>query len=169
MAQLPTKFCKLVSIIFYILALFASASTIPSKILSWKVIKKPLVGGPAWLKLHRTVEILCSDQLYFYADFLPLEPENPGTLIKLCIGLSVQGQIRLRSNNKCMSHDDIKPQLLRSCQNYDKYLNLYTNNCIHFAAHFISRIDQIILSNSSIEDSSIVDMNKLYYLWKAFG
>lgn len=107
---------------------------------------KGLIGLPKFLKLHVMVEFrdLSANEIYLL-DFLPIDAANPDVMAKTIRGLSVPGEIRtLKSRsprdglyvsleNNISGEGDALVESITST--FDPMLNLYFNNCYHFAFH----------------------------------
>lgn len=96
--------------------------------LSPRLVLQPLLGGPAWLRVHVQVSLVDShqDNNNNKFDFVPLHPTDPSTLWRLMTLRAVPGQIRVFDSTHA-------PSLL-FCQQYkDNQLHLINNNCWTFA------------------------------------
>ena len=114
---------------------------------------KGLIGLPKFLKLHVMVEFqdLSANESYLL-DFLPIDAANPDVMTKIIKGLSVPGEIRTVKSS--LSVDDSRNSELSASPNkitdfigegdsfiesitsdFNPMLNLYFNNCYHFAYH----------------------------------
>lgn len=99
---------------------------------------KPLLEGPSWLKLHVSVVSEC---LGIEMDFVPEISNDLGSILKLLKGGKVNGKIRSFQLSKDatdkMGQDQFIKQLTTT---FDTQLNIYTNNCYHFAFHFYKNL-----------------------------
>lgn len=107
---------------------------------------KGLIGLPKFLKLHVMVEFqdLSANETYLL-DFLPIDAANPDVMAKVVKGLSVPGEIRTLKSclpvEELKAHSDIDltgegDALVESITSaFNPMLNLYFNNCYHFAYH----------------------------------
>jgi len=85
-------------------------------------------------------------------DFTPLNQSNPNTIFKLFIGQSVPAKIRIRPMKTWILKQwysapeiEINGDFKYLFENINKTkwekMNLYKNNCKHFAHHFIKQIN----------------------------
>jgi hypothetical protein len=107
---------------------------------------KGLIGLPKFLKLHVMVEFQdLSANGICLLDFLPIDAANPEVMAKIIRGISVPGEIRTLksylpvdesnaySDNNLTGEGDALVESITST--FDPMLNLYFNNCYHFAYH----------------------------------
>lgn len=109
---------------------------------------KPLIGGPEFLKLHVSIQYDDPSHGRTRMDFVPERPEDADAISNLIRGLSVDGKVRELNaidkygNELDQSKEDLDDNCNRSKmvdvirQSFDPQLNLYKNNCYHFAYHF---------------------------------
>lgn len=112
---------------------------------------KGLIGLPKFLKLHVMVvyKDLASEE-NFCLDFLPIDAANPEVVATIISGRSVPGEIRItksststggaQTNNVNDSGDLYAKKLTNG---FEPELNLYFNNCYHFAFHCLLRDDAV--------------------------
>lgn len=112
---------------------------------------KGLIGLPKFLKLHVMVvyKDLASDKNYCL-DFLPIDAANPEVVATIISGRSVPGEIRITKSSD--STDIEQTNLVDGCGDsyaenittgFKSDLNLYFNNCYHFAFHCLLRDDAV--------------------------
>ena len=96
---------------------------------------KPLIGGPRFLPIHVYVT-LQQETEFSYLDFLPLDPTNPNTLQRLLLGQDGPGEVR---DKRTPGYIDENGLIEYMTSGFQKDINLYTNNCYHFAYHCTMR------------------------------
>ena len=96
---------------------------------------KPLIGAPKFMRIH-VVVTLQQDAEVSYLDFLPIDPTNPSTLQRLILGQDGPGEIRDR---RTPGYNDDQRLIEYMISGFNKDINLYTNNCYHFAYHCAKR------------------------------
>jgi hypothetical protein len=104
---------------------------------------KPLIGAPKFLRIHIIVvlkedtgndvsAINSNSEASSYLDFVPIDPTNPDTLREMVKGKFVPGNVReIRSPG----FDRSQPLVDHMIRGFNPSLNLYRNNCYHFAYH----------------------------------
>jgi hypothetical protein len=94
----------------------------------------------------------CVESQILAIDFTPLNQSNPQTLFKLFIGQSVPAKIRIRPMETWILKQwyrapeiEINDKFRYLFENINKTkwekMNLYKNNCQHFARYFIRQIN----------------------------
>lgn len=69
------------------------------------------------------------EKLKVEMDFIPQNPDDKNSIVNLLLGKDVAGVIRTRENGT--------PDFTTSVETtFNSNLNLYRNNCYHFAWHF---------------------------------
>lgn len=105
---------------------------------------KSLIGGPIFLKFHRYVEIEADSKVKVKLDFIPQNPTDPKTLRSLLMNNWEPATVRVEYYE---NFDD--KEVLRTCEriqaNFSQDMNLFTNNCYHFAKYARSEIERIHL------------------------
>lgn len=99
---------------------------------------KPLIGGPQFLPIH---VMIYNREVDIEMDYIPINATCPQNNINLILGKNVRGKVRhLNKVNKATNI--IKEQrfidYITATYNVDN-LNLYKNNCYHFAYHFVKK------------------------------
>ena len=98
---------------------------------------KPLIGGPQFLPVHI---MIYNRDVNVEMDFIPINATCPQNNINLILGKNVRGNVR--HLNKATNIINIKEQnfidYITATYNIDN-LNLYKNNCYHFAYHFVKK------------------------------
>lgn len=106
---------------------------------------KPLIGLPKFIRLH--VMVAFDDPITeesFTLDFLPIDAANPEIMSKIILGNSSPGEIRIKKLELNGTVDKIGERKGEEFANmltsgFDPSLNLYFNNCYHFAFHCLKR------------------------------
>jgi hypothetical protein len=112
---------------------------------SFRLRFRPFIGGPSWLKLHVSI----STKLYsdLEMDFIPLNSTDATTLQQLLRGNSVPGTIRVLSNINSINKPDyisnVPSVIAYLNNNFNTNLNIFNNNCYHFAYYFYNTIEDI--------------------------
>lgn len=112
---------------------------------------KGLIGLPKFLKLHVMVvyKDLASDKNYCL-DFLPNDAANPEVVATIISGRSVPGEIRITKSSTSTGGE--QTSTINDCgdlyaenltKGFKPELNLYFNNCYHFAFHCLLRDDAV--------------------------
>ena len=74
-------------------------------------------------------------------DYIPLRPREPETLVNMILGRNVPGEVRIKlckdatCNNRNIIDLDVNGFLSKAKalqKEYDKDMNLFSNNCMHF-------------------------------------
>ena len=92
----------------------------------------PLIGGPSWLRAHC---VASCDKIGLEMDFVPLQFNDAKLPYNMVTGVSVAGKVRVL---KCNPEIKILANEIKNAFKAD--LNLYSNNCFHFAYFFHKRI-----------------------------
>lgn len=96
--------------------------------LSPQLRRKPLIGGPPWLKVH--VQVCVTNELT--CDFIPLDATKDSTLAKLITLQSVPGEIR--TIWRVREETIVARRAIDYCEKYESTdLHLLYNNCWTFA------------------------------------
>ena len=130
--QRMPAFSSFTLLLVLVLILTATAATTRPK-LSFGF--KPLIGGPKFVPIHVYIT-LQQDAEVSYLDFLPIDPTNPSTLQRLILGQDGPGEIRDR---RTPGYNDDQRLIEYMISGFNKDINLYTNNCYHFAYHCAKR------------------------------
>lgn len=113
--------------------------------MSWGTTKfhfQPLIGGPPGLPIHVAVS---SDRMGLVMDFVPVKCNDPESILQMIQGNSVEGNIRIQMMNNVMECSSIKAEDVELFvddvkRSFSRDMNVYTNNCYHFAYHFHCRL-----------------------------
>jgi hypothetical protein len=129
---------------------------------SYRIERASILNFIPQLKLHDIVVLsnncnvsLASDYVdsqILAIDFTPLNQSNPQTLFKLFIGKNVPAKIRICPMEKWILKEwyyadevEIDDRYIYLFENINKTkwekMNLYKNNCQHFARYFIEHIN----------------------------
>ena len=98
---------------------------------------KPLIGGPQFLPIH---VMIYNRDVDIEMDFIPINATCPQNNINLILGKDIRGKVRhLNRANNMLNVDEVKfIDYIISDYQVDN-LNLYSNNCYHFAYHFVKK------------------------------
>ena len=120
--------------------MLAAGATIQRPSLSFTF--KPLIGAPKFLRIHIVVvlkntangvaSINSNSEETSYLDFVPIDPTNPLILKEMVMGQFVPGEVRERRST---GFDQSQPLIDHMIADFNPSLNLYRNNCYHFALH----------------------------------
>ncbi len=96
----------------------------------------PLIEGPTWLPIHVSVYYI-SERTEI--DFIPINGTDFATVLKLVSGRNVPGLIRVTKQDSNESVKSIRRshsiKKIQEILSYNTNMNLYFNNCYHFAFH----------------------------------
>ena len=99
---------------------------------------KPLIGGPQFLPIH---VMIYNRDVDIEMDFIPVNASCPQNNINLILGKDVRGKGRhLNKANNTLLTGNVENFIDYITSNYNAdSLNLYKNNCYHFAHHFVKK------------------------------
>jgi hypothetical protein len=104
---------------------------------------KPLIGLPKFLRLHIMVAfdaILSTGSKETYTlDFLPIGATDPLIMSRLISGKSSQGEVRIQKSDRTSMSTEGENFANMLISGFEPSLNLYFNNCWHFAFHCSQR------------------------------
>lgn len=112
-------------------------------------VQKRLIGGPFFVPLHRSVLVKDkqSQSSLFSIDFIPKNPLEVNTIVRLLTFQNVQGEVRLKVVPTCPSEALVNVlDVARSIQReYDaSAFHLLFNNCYTFADGAMQRLEEVL-------------------------
>ena len=111
-----------------------------------KFVQKPLIGGPSFALLHRSVEVedIETHLSLFSIDFIPKKPLEVGTIVRLLTLQTTEGDVRLKVMSTSQSENvellDVAQRIQRDYNTSD--FHLLFNNCNRFADVAMRRLEE---------------------------
>jgi hypothetical protein len=100
---------------------------------------KPLIGLPKFIRLHIMVgfdtTLSTGSKESVTLDFLPIGATDPLIMSRLISGKSSPGEVRIQKLDMCPISKEGEDFANMLISGFEPSLNLYFNNCWHFAFH----------------------------------